>query len=278
MQNTGFSPYTLGDFLKVGKDRNITFVNSITEGSKIRMNDDMMGAGKKILVLTDCSHGALDAGRFAVKYLFDEYSGIILLQTFQTPVQGQSVLNTISPMLEKIARRELNELKARLSEDCGISRDKIEARVIEGELEDILVNEFGKYNDLSIVAGAISESAPNKIPCRNIINALMNCNIHPVFLISEGITLFEESRILLITANENKISSQYLNYLRELGSLKGKAFELVTENNKRQIAMTPESCRHFSAVMDCNNERRLSFEKLFYERVLSSSPIPGNTE
>jgi hypothetical protein len=238
----------------------------------------MSGAEKNIMVLTDCSHGALEAGRFAVKYLFDSNSRIILLQTYNTPDKGKSVLNNISPMLEKVARREMNELKARLSREYNADPDRIEIRVIEGDLKEIVVNEFGMINNLSIVAGAISESLPNKIPCRNIINALVDCNIHPVFLISDCITLIEESRILLIAGKENKIPTQYLDYLRESGRIKGKTFELITENNHKQFAMAPESYSHFSAAMDRYKEDLVPIERLFYERVLTISPLAGNNE
>lgn len=242
------------------------------------MVEAMNDAEKKILVLTDCSHGALDAGRFAARYLFDKSSKIYLLQTYQTPVQGKTVMDTISPMLEKVARRELNELKARLSLECKIDKDQIETRVIEGDLKDIIINEFGKMENLSIVAGSISEPSPNTIPCRNIINALVECNIHPVFLISDYISLIEDSRIILITGKENKIPSQYLNYLRDLGNEKGKKLELITENNQKQIAMTPKSFAHFSPAMARKKDSLVSNERLFYERVFTMSLVSGNNE
>ena len=189
---------------------------------------------KNIMVLTDCSHGALDAGRFAVKYLFDNKSKIILLQTYHTPVQSKNVLDTISPMLEKVARRELNELKAKLSLEYDISQEKIEIRVIEGELKDIIITEFGNLKKFSIVAGSVSESSPNKIPCRNIIEALVQSNIYPVFLISDCITLIEQSRILIIVDNENKIPDQYREYLQDIG--KGKTVDIsVTPEHKMLI-------------------------------------------
>jgi hypothetical protein len=232
----------------------------------------MISGEKNIMVLTDCSHGALDAGRFAGNYLFDENSKIILLQTYLTTVQGKTVLNTISPMLEKVARRELNELRARLSIECNIDKDRIETRVKEGELKNVIIDEFGEIENFSIVAGAISESSPNKIPCRNIISALIDCNIHPVFLISDIITLIEDSRILLIAGNENKIPSKYLDYLRDLGGEKGKTLEVITENNRKQCAMKPESFYHFSPAMGRNKDKLVSKERLFYDRVFAVSP------
>lgn len=229
---------------------------------------------KNIMVLTDCSHGALDAGRFAVKYLFDNKSKIILLQTYHTPVQNKNVLDTISPMLEKVARRELNELKEKLNLEYEISQDKIEIRVIEGELKDIIIKEFGNLKNFSIVAGSVTESSPNKIPCKNIIEALVRSNIYPVFLISDCITLIEQSRILIIVDNENKIPDQYKDYLQDIGE--GKPVEIITENNHKHVAMTPESFSHFSSAMDKNRDNLESNDRLFYERVFTVSHESDN--
>ncbi len=95
-------------------------------------------ARQDILVVADCTEGALPAAQFAIRNLYTTGSSIILLQTYQKRTFGQSTLRNIEPLLKKIASRELTELKNELVKDFRLKPNTISKTIIEGELWSVL--------------------------------------------------------------------------------------------------------------------------------------------
>ena len=65
---------------------------------------------KTILLLTDCWMGALAAGRFTARMLFDENTRIIILNTYQPPAASALVDQTIAGILRQAAEKDIETL------------------------------------------------------------------------------------------------------------------------------------------------------------------------
>lgn len=231
----------------------------------------MSGSKKYILVIADCYYGRMHAGRFAVKNLFDRDSTIILLQTYQPPQQRKENDIGISPLLKKIAERELREFKARLLCEFDLPSAKLQTLVREGELREIIDQDFSSNPNLSIVIGSMSEGNSSKIPCWNVISSLMEASVRPVFLITDCISVIENSRILVIAGDKDPKTGNYLCFVEELKDKYGCELEIITPDDQKKIAMEEESAAHFKVYNELETEHSSSSEKIFYERVVSIS-------
>ena len=80
----GIIPLFFGYFLQLFGERSLTlrvfFATSHMDFADMRMRHKNKGysRGRTILVIADCQHGAMEAGRFAVRNLYDSNSRIIL--------------------------------------------------------------------------------------------------------------------------------------------------------------------------------------------------------
>ncbi|MFW5877734.1 MAG: hypothetical protein ACOCUP_01345 [bacterium] len=239
------------------------------------MNEKLSGSKKYILVIADCYYGRMHAGRFAVKNLFDKNSTLILLQTYQPPKQRKEMSRGISPLLKKIAERELREFKARLLSEFDLPTSKVQIMVREGDLKEIIDEDFSALSRLSIVIGSINESNSTKIPCWNVISSLMEASVRPVFLITKCISVIEKSRILVITGKQETGTENYLCFMEELKDKFNFDLEIIRPDDSRKIAMDKNSAEHFSIHSEREPGYLSPSEQVFYDRVISVSPLKG---
>ncbi len=239
------------------------------------MNEKLSGSKKYILVIADCYYGRMHAGRFAVKNLFDNNSIIILLQTYQPPQQRKEMSNGISPLLKKIAERELREFKARLLGEFDLPSSKVQVMVREGDLKDIIDRDFSSLPGLSIVIGSINEGNSNRVPCWNVICSLMEASVRPVFLITKCIAVIEKSRILVIAGKGESGIENYLSFMRELKNKFNFCLEIITPETSKKIAMDENTAGHFNIHKEPESRYLSPSEQVFYDRVISVSPLKG---
>jgi hypothetical protein len=239
------------------------------------MDNKPGGSKKHILVIADCYYGRMHAGRFAVKNLFDRDSTLILLQTYQPPQQKKENGEGISPLLRKIAERELREFKARLLYEFDIPSDKVQTLVSEGELSQIINDDFSDVPNLSIVIGSMNEGSSAKIPCWNVICSLMEARVRPVFLITDCISVIESSRILVIAGDKDPKTGNYLCFVEDLKDKYNCELEILTPDDQKKIPMNEESAVHFKMYSELEKDHSRSSEKIFYDRVISVSPLKG---
>lgn len=237
------------------------------------MNRKLSGSKKYILVIADCYYGRMHAGRFAIKNLFDRDSTLILLQTYQPPQQRKESKNGISPLLKRIAERELREFKARLLCEFDLPPMKVQTLVREGELSEIIDHDFSDNPNLSIVIGSMNQGSSAKIPCWNVISSLMEASVRPVFLITDCISVIENSRILVIAGDKDPKTGNYLCFVEELKDKYDYELEIITPDDQKKIAMDEESASHFKVYSELERDYSNSSEKIFYDRVISVSPI-----
>jgi hypothetical protein len=255
---------------------NCSFVISITKAFDEQIMREKSSKNQKvILIIADCYHGVLNAGRFAIKHLFDENSKIVLLQTYDAPATGESVINKISPLLNKIADRELNEFKGIFLKEFKIAEDNIETFVRKGELDEVLNSEFGSETKFSIALGADNKKGSDKIPCRKVIDSLMVSPYRPIFLINHCITVIEEARILTISGEDQQLSGHYCEFIKDIVKKYEYQFEIITSRNDKKIPLNIDSSTHFKFHSEQEMDFLNSSDRLFYDQVLSVSPVAG---
>lgn len=227
---------------------------------------------KTVVIVAECWNGARLAGRFAARNLYDYSTRIILLHSYKRPTTGIMMLKDITPILKQIAEEELLSLKKELVEEMKLSGDSIESLVIEGDLKSVMRFVLDKYSNLSVVLGTGTDNKSLTGTCKKIISNVIKSRSVPVFMVSDFITIVEESRITVIAENENKINKAYLNFLRNISGKKNSGIELIASDNGNKVNIDMKTASHFAINNHCEAEPRTSIEQ-----VLASRLMPVNT-
>ncbi|MEX0986954.1 MAG: hypothetical protein WD052_05700 [Bacteroidales bacterium] len=233
-----------------------------------RSNEHEIISEKTVVLAAQCWNGAFDAGRFAAKMLFDYRTRIVLLNTYNSPAFGTTMMRKITPILEQTAEEDLYTLRALLTNEYGIPADSIEMAVTEGDLKSVIRSDFSQQGNLSIVMGHNIHNPYRKGSCIGMINALMDSKPRPIFLISDFITIIEESRIVLIAEKETNISTVHINYLEEHFDKEDITVEIITGDNKKRMEMSEQTANHFSALLEMTDLTRNPLEQIFYDQVI----------
>jgi len=228
---------------------------------------------KTVVLLAECLNGAIDAGRFAAKLLFDHSTRIILLHTYQKPAMGVTMMRDLTGVLRRTAEWDLTVLKSKLVREFELPPENIEKMVVENDLKSVLNNELGNHEHLSVVLGPDISNPFRRGSCRKIVRALVESKLRPVFLVSDFITLVEESRIIVIAEKEANISIVYLNFLNDIYGRENVMVEIVTEENNKMIRMNRKTSRHFSNRIHSSELRDNSMEQIFYDRLVRASAV-----
>lgn len=227
---------------------------------------------KTILLLADCWAGAKAAGRFAAQMLFDDRTQIILLNTYQRPNTGMSTMQSVTPILEQTARKDLEVLKHALVNDYCIPEESITEKSAEGELVSVIQSQYASHENLSVVLGQNLNNPLRKGFCRNVISALLSTQFRPLFIVSNFITLIEPSRIVLIAEKEESISSLFRNYLSDLLPDDRSQLELVTHGGNNSFEMDRTTAQQFSDQIEGREQNMNTSEYLLYDLMRRSGP------
>lgn len=227
---------------------------------------------KTILLLADCWAGARTAGRFAAQMLYDDRTQIILLNTYQRPDASAGTMESVAPILEKTAMKDLEVLKNALVYEHGIPEASITEKSLEGELVTIIQEHYAGHENLSVVLGQSLNNPLRKGFCRNVISALLSTQFRPLFMVSNFITLIESSRIVLIAEKEENISSLFRNYLSNIFPGDHPHFELVTHDRTNSYEMEQATARQFSDHINGREENMSTPEFLLYDLMRRSGP------
>jgi len=107
-----------------------------------------------ILILADYSEGNKAAIHFAMRYLYRPGSLIHIIQTWEKPNFGSSMIRDLSPMLEGIANSELGNLKSHLQSRYSLPDDQVRLIPFEGDLPDFFQSEIYKSQEWQVVMGS----------------------------------------------------------------------------------------------------------------------------
>ena len=218
-------------------------------------------------MLADCLHGAMEAGRFAVRNLYDGNSRILLLQTYQKPHNSQSMLRDITPVLEKTAKGELSRLKNDMVKEFGLPAGSIGKLAVEGELSLVLRDLFGQTPGLSVVLGYDPRLSYRAFPCRSVITAATGSGLRPMFVVSESITVIDSRVITIFTEDERQVCSRYLDFLENMSDRYGMRMTTLTLQNGGQFNPDPETALHFRTGSDKRTDDLPAGESLFRQEV-----------
>lgn len=134
--------------------------------------DTSIKGKSNILILADYSEGNRAAIHFAMRYLYRPGSLIYIIQTWQKPNFGSSMVRDLSPMLEGIANSELGSLKSHLENRYSMPNDQIRLIPFEGDLAAYFKTESYKSQDWQVVMG--SRNYESLFPNKNRMNELID--------------------------------------------------------------------------------------------------------
>jgi hypothetical protein len=107
----------------------------------------------RILILADFSEGNQSAIDFAIKYLYNDTTKVFLVQTWQKPSYGASMVRDLAPILQDISKRELKALKADLLTKYDLQEQEVEMLSFEGELSRFFQSEWYQNHNWQVVLG-----------------------------------------------------------------------------------------------------------------------------
>lgn len=234
-------------------------------------NEQINSNDKVVVLAAECWNGAIEAGRFAAKLLFDNRTRIILLNTYQHPAASASMLRKIDQLLKETAEEDLSRIKTALIKEFGLPSENIHQLAINGDLNAVITNEFGHLKNLSIVLGHDINNPFRKGSCRKVINALLKSSTRPIFLVSDFVTVVEQSRMVIIAAKEEVVSPVYLRYLIDLTGQDENHVEIVTPDNGNRIEMSSDTAAHFSNRLNVSEFSINTIEHTFYDLAIKAA-------
>ena len=207
--------------------------------------------GKTILVLAECQQGALKAGRYAIKHLYDNQTRIIILQTYKAPKFGLSMVRNLPSILKDISKEDLTVLKNTFIKEFGVPSKNIVKLAMEGDLTTIAQQEFKNCDNLSVVIGTDCTPLYSKNPYKGIASFMTITGIRPIFLIDDSITRIDRSKILVIPENGNNMPERFKDFLINISEKDKIPVEYLTRENKN-TASFPEvsTCYFLNEVME----------------------------
>ncbi len=107
-----------------------------------------------ILILADYSDGNRAAIHFAMRYLYCPDSVIHIIQTWQKPNFGSSMVRDLSPMLAGIANNELENLKNYLQDCYSMPDDQVNLIAFEGDLGMYFRSSYYQNKEWKVVIGS----------------------------------------------------------------------------------------------------------------------------
>jgi len=207
--------------------------------------------GKTILVLAECQQGALKAGRYAIKHLYDNQTRIILLQTYKAPKFGLSMVRNLPSILKEISKEDLTILKNTFIKEFGVPSENIVKLAMEGDLTTIAQQEFKNCDNLSVVIGTDCTPLYSKNPYKRITSFMTITGIRPIFLIDDIITHIDRSKILVISEKADKMSEKLKDFVIKISERDNIPVEYLSGENYNNASF-PEgnTCYFLNEVMD----------------------------
>ena len=206
---------------------------------------------KTILVLAECQQGALKAGRYAIKHLYDPQTRVILLRTFKSPKFGLTMIRNLPSILKDISKEDLTVLKNTFIKEFGIPSDNIVKHAMEGDLITIAQQEFKYCDNLSVVIGTDSTPLYSKNPYKQILSFMTITGIRPIYLIDDCVTRIDRSKILVISENVDKMPEKFKDFLINISEQDKIPVEYSTGKNKNTASFSERSTLcSFNEVME----------------------------
>ena len=137
---------------------------------------------EKILILADFSEGNWKAIQFAMKHLYQSGSEICIVQTWQKPNFGFSMVRDLAPILQNIAVNELEVIKTKLLKNYELQDSQIKRYPFEGNLPSFFASEAFRDEKWQVVM-APGENA-RKLSCNPRIAEIIDAIKQPLYILT----------------------------------------------------------------------------------------------
>lgn len=176
---------------------------------------------RNIVVLAEFPEGAWESVRFAMEKLIRPQLGLVLVQTYRKPDFGQSLLNNLTPVLERIARNELLELKNRTIRHYQYHEDEISVLPFEGDW-----GSFVRYGQEMVspefLVTSLKKSFPGAVQVLDDrLGKLAVQSTRPLFVLPDQWQEGPFERVLFLTATTGTVPRK-IEYLSRLPFPAGK--------------------------------------------------------
>ncbi len=175
--------------------------------------DTQIKKKSNILILADYSDGNKAAIYFAMRYLYHPGSTVHIVQTWQKPNFGSSMVRDLSPMLENIATSELNNLKKYLQDRYSMPDDQIKLISYEGDLTTYFKTEAYKSQDWQVVLG--SPNYENLSSSKNRMNEIID-NVSEDLFVLTGLDKDNSISEVFMLADTPKTNASNLSVLKKI--------------------------------------------------------------
>ena len=169
-----------------------------------------------ILILADFSDGLWDAVTFTVTVLYREGITIKLLETFEEPHTGQSLMLDLEAILENIANQELMAVKKRIVTEFKIPGHDIKLISHNGDLISFLKQEDLHGNILCTVVNTHSSFSGSCFMQKFKIWKLVRKVSRPMFVFPVEFSYSDIYNIVYAVSPMRKPSESILNELAKL--------------------------------------------------------------
>ena len=200
-----------------------------------------------ILILADYSDGNKAAIYFAMRYLYRPDSMVYIVQTWQKPNFGSSMVRDLSPMLESIASSELDKLKTYLQARYSMPNDQVRLISHEGNLATFFKTEVYKSQDWQVVLG--SPNYDNFLSSKNRMNEVVDNVSEDLFVLSGQDHDNSISEVFML-ADTPQTNSSNLSVLKKIAISEKPNISICLSNlfesssdRKRRVLPLIENCK-----------------------------------
>ena len=205
-----------------------------------------------ILILADYSEGNRAAIHFTMRYLYRPGSLIHIIQTWQKPNFGSSMVRDLSPMLEGIANSELASLKSHLQTRYSMPDDQIRLIPFEGDLPAYFKSESYKSQEWQIVMG--SRNYESLFSNKSRMNELIDQVSQDLFVLV-GLEANHSISEIFMLADTSKTATSNLSVLKKIAISENpninvclsRSFE-TSEERKSRVLPLIENCKGASVT------------------------------
>jgi len=214
--------------------------------------DTSIKGKSNILILADYSEGNRAAIHFTMRYLYRPGSLIHIIQTWQKPNFGSSMVRDLSPMLEGIANSELASLKSHLQTRYSMPDDQIRLIPFEGDLPAYFKSESYKSQEWQIVMG--SRNYESLFSNKSRMNELIDQVSQDLFVLV-GLEANHSISEIFMLADTSKTATSNLSVLKKIAISENpninvclsRSFE-TSEERKSRVLPLIENCKGASVT------------------------------
>ena len=224
---------------------------------------------EKILILADFSEGNWTAIQFAMKNLYQSNSEICIVQTWQKTNFGFSMVRDLGPILQGIAKSELEGMKQKLLKNYKIEESQISLYPFEGDINSFFNSRL--YKDLKWqVVMAPGEKACNLLDNSRIAEIIDEIK-QPLYILTdtkENTEIFNVN----VFASTKKPSNSVVKCLADLSEQKRIAIRIYLDTSTYSVSIIEASKRLFSKVCKGQSLQFYELENSCSQQIMKKLP------